>query len=159
MARPLVHPLHWRWLVRWRHVECIWKIVSSAVVLAVPEIFFCTVEKKPSKAKYYVDETSEVPKLLYICHVLIFTSSNQNIICIFIIVTRTRIIEPTGKIFQFKVSVINWTLMLRRKLRKGYFPDLIFWCMVRGQRRLIMIFWRINSVGKDFTSISLFFNW
>ena len=87
---------------------------------------FLHCKQKPSKAKYYVDETSEVPKLLYICHVLIFTSSNQNIIRIFIIVTRTRIIEPTGKIFQFKVSVINWRLMLRRKLRKGYFPNMIF---------------------------------
>lgn len=44
--------------------ECILKIVSSVVVPAVPEIFFCTVEQKPSKAKYYLDDTSEVQKLL-----------------------------------------------------------------------------------------------
>ncbi|KAL1802944.1 hypothetical protein ACET3Z_031591 [Daucus carota] len=40
------------------------KIVSSVVVPAVPEIFFCTVEQKPSKAKYFVDDTFEVQKLL-----------------------------------------------------------------------------------------------
>ena len=33
------------------------KIVSSVVVPAVPEIFFCTVDQKPSKAKYFVDDT------------------------------------------------------------------------------------------------------
>ena len=40
------------------------KIVSSVVVPAVPKIFFCTVEQKPSKAKYFVDDTFEVQKLL-----------------------------------------------------------------------------------------------
>ena len=39
-------------------------MVSSAMVPAAPEIFFCTVEQKPSKAKYYVDDTFEVQELL-----------------------------------------------------------------------------------------------
>ncbi|WOH16517.1 hypothetical protein DCAR_0936072 [Daucus carota subsp. sativus] len=39
-------------------------IVSSDMVPAAPETFFCTVEQKPSKAKYYVDDTFEVQELL-----------------------------------------------------------------------------------------------
>ncbi|KAK1362160.1 putative alpha,alpha-trehalose-phosphate synthase [UDP-forming] 9 [Heracleum sosnowskyi] len=44
--------------------ESILKIVSSAVIPAVPDIFFCTIGQKPSKARYFLDDTSEVQELL-----------------------------------------------------------------------------------------------
>lgn len=44
--------------------ESILKIVSSAVAPVVPEILFCTIGQKPSKARYFLDDTSEVQELL-----------------------------------------------------------------------------------------------
>ncbi|KAL3654096.1 putative alpha,alpha-trehalose-phosphate synthase [UDP-forming] 9 [Castilleja foliolosa] len=44
--------------------EAISHAVLSSSVPAVPEIFACTVGQKPSKAKYYLDDTSDVVRML-----------------------------------------------------------------------------------------------
>ncbi|KAL3631042.1 putative alpha,alpha-trehalose-phosphate synthase [UDP-forming] 9 [Castilleja foliolosa] len=44
--------------------ESISNAVLSSSVPAVPEIFACTVGQKPSKAKYYLDDTSDVVRML-----------------------------------------------------------------------------------------------
>lgn len=44
--------------------ESIGRSVSDASVPAIPEVFACTVGQKPSLAKYYLDDTVEVMKLL-----------------------------------------------------------------------------------------------
>jgi trehalose 6-phosphate synthase/phosphatase len=45
--------------------ESINGMISNAVLSStVPEVFACSVGQKPSKAKYYVDDTSEVIRLL-----------------------------------------------------------------------------------------------
>ncbi|KAL0385573.1 UNVERIFIED_CONTAM: putative alpha,alpha-trehalose-phosphate synthase [UDP-forming] 9 [Sesamum radiatum] len=44
--------------------ETILNAVSSSTLPAVPEIFACTVGQKPSKAKYYLDDTGDVVRLL-----------------------------------------------------------------------------------------------
>ncbi|GFP80081.1 probable alpha alpha-trehalose-phosphate synthase [UDP-forming] 9 [Phtheirospermum japonicum] len=44
--------------------ESILSNVSSSTLPALPEIFACTVGQKPSKAKYYLDDTDDVLKLL-----------------------------------------------------------------------------------------------
>ena len=44
--------------------ESISSIVSSPSLPSAPEIFACTVGRKPSKAKFYLDDTSDVVKLL-----------------------------------------------------------------------------------------------
>ncbi|CAM8879821.1 unnamed protein product [Rhodiola kirilowii] len=44
--------------------ESILSTVSCPSLPAVPEIFACTVGQKPSRAKYYLDDTSDVVKLL-----------------------------------------------------------------------------------------------
>ncbi|KAE9597992.1 hypothetical protein Lal_00029608 [Lupinus albus] len=44
--------------------ESILRTVSSPSLPAAPEIFACTVGSKPSKAKYYLDDTTDVIKLL-----------------------------------------------------------------------------------------------
>jgi trehalose 6-phosphate synthase/phosphatase len=44
--------------------ESISKAASSTLFATPPEVFACAVGQKPSKAKYYVDDTSEVIKLL-----------------------------------------------------------------------------------------------
>lgn len=44
--------------------ESISSIVSSPSLPSAPEIFACTVGQKPSKAKYYLDDTTDVLRLL-----------------------------------------------------------------------------------------------
>ncbi|XP_075082781.1 putative alpha,alpha-trehalose-phosphate synthase [UDP-forming] 9 [Nicotiana tabacum] len=44
--------------------ESILSTVSSLSVTAAPDIFACTVGQKPSKAKYYLDDTADVLRLL-----------------------------------------------------------------------------------------------
>ncbi|XP_015074131.1 probable alpha,alpha-trehalose-phosphate synthase [UDP-forming] 9 [Solanum pennellii] len=44
--------------------ESILSTISSSSVTAAPDIFACTVGQKPSKAKYYLDDTADVLKLL-----------------------------------------------------------------------------------------------
>lgn len=44
--------------------ESILSIVSSSSLPASPEIFACTVGQKPSKAKYYLDDSADVVRLL-----------------------------------------------------------------------------------------------
>ncbi|KAJ8758979.1 hypothetical protein K2173_003217 [Erythroxylum novogranatense] len=44
--------------------ERILRTVSGPTLPAVPEIFACTVGQKPSKAKYYLDDTADVVRLL-----------------------------------------------------------------------------------------------
>lgn len=44
--------------------ESILSTVSSASLPAAPEIFACTVGQKPSKAKYYLDDVSDVVRML-----------------------------------------------------------------------------------------------
>lgn len=44
--------------------ESILSTVSSPSLPSPPEIFACTVGRKPSKAKYYLDDASDVVKLL-----------------------------------------------------------------------------------------------
>ncbi|XP_072995917.1 probable alpha,alpha-trehalose-phosphate synthase [UDP-forming] 9 [Typha latifolia] len=44
--------------------EIINNAASSSLLPVAPEVFACTVGQKPSKAKYYVDDTSEVIRLL-----------------------------------------------------------------------------------------------
>lgn len=44
--------------------ESILRIASDSSLPAAPEIFACTVGQKPSKAKYYLDDTSDVLTLL-----------------------------------------------------------------------------------------------
>ncbi|KAH6809563.1 trehalose-6-phosphatase synthase S8 [Perilla frutescens var. frutescens] len=44
--------------------ESISNAVSNSSGTAVPEIFACTVGQKPSKAKYYLDDTADVVRLL-----------------------------------------------------------------------------------------------
>lgn len=44
--------------------ESINSTASSNLLPSVPEIFACTVGQKPSKAKYYVEDTNEVLRLL-----------------------------------------------------------------------------------------------
>ncbi|KAF9606938.1 hypothetical protein IFM89_030236 [Coptis chinensis] len=44
--------------------ERILSFVSGSSLPAVPEIFACTVGRKPSKAKYYLDDTVDVVKML-----------------------------------------------------------------------------------------------
>ncbi|XP_006340112.1 probable alpha,alpha-trehalose-phosphate synthase [UDP-forming] 9 [Solanum tuberosum] len=44
--------------------ESILSTISSPSVTAAPDIFACTVGQKPSKAKYYLDDTTDVLKLL-----------------------------------------------------------------------------------------------
>ncbi|XP_022956828.1 probable alpha,alpha-trehalose-phosphate synthase [UDP-forming] 9 [Cucurbita moschata] len=44
--------------------ESILSTVSSPSLLSSPEIFACTVGRKPSKAKFYLDDTSDVVRLL-----------------------------------------------------------------------------------------------
>lgn len=44
--------------------ESILNAVSNPSNSAVPEIFACTVGQKPSKAKYYLDDTADVVRML-----------------------------------------------------------------------------------------------
>ena len=44
--------------------ESILSTVSSPSLPSAPEIFACTVGRKPSKAKFYLDDTSDVVRLL-----------------------------------------------------------------------------------------------
>lgn len=44
--------------------ESILSTVTSPLLPSPPEIFACTVGRKPSKAKYYLDDASDVVKLL-----------------------------------------------------------------------------------------------
>ena len=44
--------------------ESILSTVASPSLPAPPEIFACTVGRKPSKAKYYLDDAADVVKLL-----------------------------------------------------------------------------------------------
>ncbi|KAH0674431.1 hypothetical protein KY284_025518 [Solanum tuberosum] len=44
--------------------ESILSSVSSSSITAAPDIFACTVGQKPSKAKYYLDDTADVLRLL-----------------------------------------------------------------------------------------------
>ena len=44
--------------------ESILSTVSSPSFPSPPEIFACTVGRKPSKAKYYLDDSADVVKLL-----------------------------------------------------------------------------------------------
>lgn len=44
--------------------ESILSTVSGPTLTVAPEIFACTVGRKPSKAKYYLDDTVDVVKLL-----------------------------------------------------------------------------------------------
>ena len=44
--------------------ESISSIVNESCLPAAPEIFACTVGQKPSKARYYLDDTVDVVKLL-----------------------------------------------------------------------------------------------
>lgn len=44
--------------------ESILSTVSSPSLPAPPDIFACTVGRKPSKAKYYLDDAADVVKLL-----------------------------------------------------------------------------------------------
>ncbi|KAG8366175.1 hypothetical protein BUALT_Bualt17G0049300 [Buddleja alternifolia] len=44
--------------------ESILSTVSNSSLPSVPEIFACTVGQKPSKAKYYLDDTADVVRLL-----------------------------------------------------------------------------------------------
>ena len=44
--------------------ESILRIASDSSLPAAPEIFACTVGQKPSKAKYYLDDTVDVMMLL-----------------------------------------------------------------------------------------------
>lgn len=44
--------------------ESILNSVSSPSLLIMPEIFACTVGRKPSKAKYYLDDVGDVVKVL-----------------------------------------------------------------------------------------------
>lgn len=44
--------------------ESINSTASSSLFSVVPEVFACTVGQKPSKAKYYVNDTMEVLRLL-----------------------------------------------------------------------------------------------
>lgn len=44
--------------------ESILSTVNSSSLTAAPEIFACTVGQKPSKAKYYLDDTADVVRLL-----------------------------------------------------------------------------------------------
>lgn len=44
--------------------ESISSIASSSTLQGVPEIFACTVGQKPSKARYYLDDTADVLMLL-----------------------------------------------------------------------------------------------
>lgn len=39
-------------------------IASNSSLHSVPEIFACTVGQKPSKARYYLDDTADVQMLL-----------------------------------------------------------------------------------------------
>ena len=45
--------------------ESISSIASDSSLPTVPEIFACTVGQKPSKAKYYLDDTADVMTLLH----------------------------------------------------------------------------------------------
>lgn len=44
--------------------EGIVRTISSPPLSMTPEIFACTVGQKPSKAKYYLDDTADVVRLL-----------------------------------------------------------------------------------------------
>lgn len=44
--------------------ESILSTVSSPLITVAPDIFACTVGQKPSKAKYYLDDTADVLRLL-----------------------------------------------------------------------------------------------
>lgn len=44
--------------------ESILNTIASSSIPTIPEIFACTVGKKPSKAKYYLDDTADVLRLL-----------------------------------------------------------------------------------------------
>lgn len=44
--------------------ESILSTVSSPSLPAAPEIFACTVGRKPSKAKYYLEDATDVVKML-----------------------------------------------------------------------------------------------
>lgn len=44
--------------------ESISNTISSSSLPSIPEFFLCTVGQKPSKAKYYLDDTSDVVRLL-----------------------------------------------------------------------------------------------
>lgn len=44
--------------------EVIMSAVSNASLSPVAEVFACTVGQKPSKAKYYVEDTSEILRML-----------------------------------------------------------------------------------------------
>ncbi|XP_075483019.1 putative alpha,alpha-trehalose-phosphate synthase [UDP-forming] 9 [Primulina tabacum] len=44
--------------------ESILAVVSGSSLPSTPEIFVCTVRQKPSKAKYYLDDTADVVRLL-----------------------------------------------------------------------------------------------
>lgn len=39
-------------------------VLNASLSCVTPEIFACTVGRKPSKAKYYLDDTADVIKLL-----------------------------------------------------------------------------------------------
>ncbi|XP_020083571.1 probable alpha,alpha-trehalose-phosphate synthase [UDP-forming] 9 [Ananas comosus] len=57
--------------------ETINSTASSSLFPIVPEVFACTVGQKPSKAKYFVDDTSEVLKLLK--RIAAISTQNDNI--------------------------------------------------------------------------------
>lgn len=44
--------------------ESILSILSSKSMPVAPDIFACTVGRKPSKAKYYLDDVADVVKML-----------------------------------------------------------------------------------------------
>lgn len=44
--------------------ESISNVASSSSLATAPEVFACTVGQKPSKARYYLDDTAEVMTLL-----------------------------------------------------------------------------------------------
>ncbi|OWM65384.1 hypothetical protein CDL15_Pgr008974 [Punica granatum] len=44
--------------------ESLMNVASSSSIVAAPEVFACTVGQKPSKARYYLDDTVEVVTLL-----------------------------------------------------------------------------------------------
>lgn len=45
--------------------ESISRIASSSSLSTAPEMFACTVGQKPSKARYYLDDSIDVVKLLH----------------------------------------------------------------------------------------------
>lgn len=45
--------------------ETVASSVSNSILPASAQVFACTVGQKPSKAKYYLDDTGEVMRLLH----------------------------------------------------------------------------------------------